>query len=148
MFENFRIILSIVLAICFTVQSQLFLIYHQLIHRSFVGTDRRAGDDRRAGACALSLFVLGQTSSPSLGAFECSRLPPATALRGPRLRGERGASLQRYDGDPTAPAQRAGADHDSDGQINVVTNHELQRIQTLVDELVANLERLIQLEFG
>jgi len=85
---------------------------YQLIHRSFVGTDGRAGDDGRAGACALGLFALGQTSSPSLGALECSRLPPAIALRGPRLREEQGTPLQRDDGDPAAPAQRVGADRE------------------------------------
>ena len=85
---------------------------HQLIHRSFVGTDGRAGGDRRAGARALSLFALGRTTSPSLGAIECSWLPLATALRGPRLCGERGSLLQRDDGDSAAPAQRMGADRD------------------------------------
>ena len=85
---------------------------YQLIHRSFVGPDGRASGDRRVGARALSLFALERTSSLSLGALECSWLPPAIALRGPRLCGERGSPLQRDDGDPTAPAQRMGADRD------------------------------------
>ena len=85
---------------------------YQLIHRSFVGTDERADDDGCAGARTLRLFALGWTSSPSLGALECSRLPPATVVRGPRLRGERGAPLQRDDDDPAAPVQWVGADRD------------------------------------
>ena len=103
-------------SISFTVQNQLFFVCHQLIHRSFVGTDGRAGACWRAGARALLLLALGRTSSPSLGAFEWSRLPPATDLWWPRLCRGRSSPLQCDDGDPAAPAQRVGADRDSGGR--------------------------------
>jgi hypothetical protein len=106
--------LSIVLVNFFNcLESAISCFDYEVIHRSCVGADGRAGDDGRAGACALGLSALGQTSSPSLGALECSRLPPAIALRGPRLRGEQGTPLQRDNGDPAASAQWVGADHDS-----------------------------------